>query len=92
MLKCGGPTFPTCENSVIQCVVDPQVKKMRRVAQTGTENRQTARTEALRHVQFLNSCNTYTRERLARVQNRARINYNKNCFFFYLPVWCLSDK
>ena len=33
MLKCGGPTFPTCENSVIQCVVDPQVKEMRRVAQ-----------------------------------------------------------
>ena len=31
-------------------------------------------TEALRHVQFLNSCDTYTRQRLARIQNRARLN------------------
>ena len=39
-------------NSVIHCVVDPQVKQMRSVVQTATENRQTMPTEALRHVQF----------------------------------------
>ena len=49
---------------------DLQVKEVRSVAQTTTENRQTTPTEALLYIQLFNSCNPYTRESLARIQNR----------------------
>ena len=48
-------------------MAEPQVEEMKSVAQTATRNRETMPTEALRHIQFYNSCNPYTQESLARI-------------------------
>ena len=53
-------------------------------------SRQATLIEALRQVQFLNSCNTFTREIFVRIQNPAWLNYYKN-YVFDLLIWCLSD-
>ena len=56
-------------DSVIHCVADQQVKEIKSVAQTVIGNRRTMLTEALCHIQFFNSCNPYTQESLARIEN-----------------------
>ena len=56
-------------NRVIQCVVDPQVKETSSLAQIAARNRQTMPTEASHHIQVFNSCNPYTKESLASIQN-----------------------
>lgn len=56
-------------NRVIQCVADPQVKETRILAQIAARKRQTMPTEASHHIQIFNSCNPYTKESLATIQN-----------------------
>ena len=54
---------------MIHCVADQQMKEIKSVVQTVIGNRRTMLTEALCHIQFFNSCNPYTQESLARIEN-----------------------
>ena len=44
---------------------------MKIVIHLATGNKQATPKETVRHIQFFNSCNPYTQETIARIQNQA---------------------
>lgn len=68
-------------------MVDPQVKETSSLAQIAARNRQTMPTEASHHIQVFNSCNPYTKESLATIQNGVWLKYYKTVFLSFSMVF-----
>ena len=56
-----------------------------------TGNRDTMPREALRHIQFCNSCNPLTHASLVRIQNQAWLNYDSTIQKLFLSSWLVFE-